>query len=509
MVSRGGVRALALAVGALLVLVQSVELANADEGARGVTGRADVLLDETVAASNEQAPLVNMDPPPPPDAAPPTPALSAEHAALVSDVEQVDPTLTLTPAAMTVPQSLAPNEAQAQMTAELSAITDEDGNTVISGSLPDPGNTTFSVDNDAMVYPGGDDDAANAMLSGATAEKGASLPATPPPPTFRNIPYFQFAHDGTTLQGYTKQECNAACSDDEHCMSYSYNEGDQTCIKSTSCVQYDLEFDFYAKKDKQEEGAVAFAHLGALKYLNTGKANTGVTASVGEPEAKCEEKCKGEEGCNSFCYRKRDTLCLTSTQELGYSNGWSYFEKAGAAVKLAASVMKKTVSGDAEDMKTELKQNVSNTVEETNMKKVNGDDANPALSAQIVEKENSEMSKEQLQYLKKNDGSTSPETQAAIMQNALTERAGMLNAEEQARVAVANKVAKAAEAKANANSAAEVKGKKTVRDRDGGNRWKVGRGAGTRQQVWMEVIREQCKESRNRTRVNTERSTGK
>lgn len=108
-------------------------------------------------------------------------------------------------------------------------------------------------------------------------------------------------------------------------MSYSYNEGDQTCIKSTSCVQYDLEFDFYAKKDKQEEGAVAFAHLGALKYLNTGKANTGVSASVGEPEAKCEEKCKGglASECSMYrvslaCSHRRGRLQLVLLQEEGY-----------------------------------------------------------------------------------------------------------------------------------------------------------------------------------------------
>ena len=77
-------------------------------------------------------------------------------------------------------------------------------------------------------------------------------------------------------------------------MSFSYSETKQECIKSKSCVQYDLEFDFYAKKTEMQEGEVGFAHLGAMKYLYTGNEG-GVSAHLAKPEAWCKNTCsKGQ-----------------------------------------------------------------------------------------------------------------------------------------------------------------------------------------------------------------------
>jgi hypothetical protein len=75
-------------------------------------------------------------------------------------------------------------------------------------------------------------------------------------------------------------------------MSFSFNEVESTCVKSKSCVQYDLEFDLYAKRSKKQEGEAAFRHLGAMKYVYTGKGDRDVTAHIGKTEGWCEQNCK-------------------------------------------------------------------------------------------------------------------------------------------------------------------------------------------------------------------------
>jgi len=421
----------ALVVGVLLLLVQSTEAAK-------------------------QTPT-EMTPAPPPDgAAANTPPLSAAHAALISDVETANPSITLQPAVMDPEAtSMPPNEAQAALTAQMAAITDADGNSVITGTLADPANTTISVDRDMAGYPGGDDDAANAMLSGAHGTPGGGSVARLNTPKFRNIPFFRFAHEGTTMHGYTETECETACADDADCMSFSYSETKQECIKSKSCVQYDLEFDFYAKKTEMQEGEVGFAHLGAMKYLYTGNEG-GVSAHLAKPEAWCKNTCSKDQSCNSFCFRGRDSLCLTSSQSLGYSQGWSYYEKAGAAAKVEEKAQyKSSAPASEQSLALDLKKNSSNPVTEGTA----SNDENPVVSAQIVAKENAEMSKEQLNYLKANQDQ-SQETRSATVEAALSMRTDQMSKAQQARVAVAQRVAAKAQTVVNKKLAAEMKGKK-------------------------------------------------
>merc|ERR1712159_728999 len=106
------------------------------------------------------------------------------------------------------------------------------------------------------------------------------------------------------------------------------------CLHSKSCIQYDLEFSFYAKRSQKTEGEATFRHLGAMKYLYTGK-STQAKATTGYSREACKTRCAKDNNCKSFTYRQRDKLCLRSSQKLGYENGWTYFEKVGAAAKVA------------------------------------------------------------------------------------------------------------------------------------------------------------------------------
>merc|ERR1711968_327071 len=117
-------------------------------------------------------------------------------------------------------------------------------------------------------------------------------------------------------------------------LSYSYSAKTSTCIVSTSLVMYDLEYTFYAKKKQKVEGVAAFRLLGAMKYFSP-KGDKSVKAFPGIQLGGCQSNCAKNSDCNSFAYRKSDSTCLTSTQDIKYDADWSYHEKVGAAELLA------------------------------------------------------------------------------------------------------------------------------------------------------------------------------
>merc|ERR1712159_182132 len=154
------------------------------------------------------------------------------------------------------------------------------------------------------------------------------------PAKFRSIPFFKFSHLGQSSAGLTEKQCQNTCGEDGNCLSFSYNAEKNLCLRSKSCVQYDLEFNFYAKRAKKTEGEATFRHLGAMKYVYTG-GSTQAKPITGRSKENCQVTCAKDAACKYYTYRARDKLCLTSSQRLGYAQGWKYFEKQGAAVEVA------------------------------------------------------------------------------------------------------------------------------------------------------------------------------
>jgi len=456
----------------LFLLVQSAELAGAEgANANTNTAAAPLVLGETNWAGDEAsatpAPAVTVEPATPaPGTAGANTNITGGQSQLISDVESIDPNIAIDPTELTVPgSSLSPNVAQAMLTQQLSAVTDENGDSVISGVLHDPDNATVSVETDLP----GDDSTAFAMMSGH--KKGDILDDTKPEQVkYRPIPYFKFSHDGQTSGFTTQAQCEALCTDDSFCLSFSYNKLKSTCIVSKSCVQYDLEFNFFAKKGDKDEGAVGFRDLGSMKYLMLGKGSSGVNPFVGKTQLWCREKCARVESCNSFCFRKRDNLCLTSSQELGYEQEWNYYEKAGAAAKALAmrNDAEGYQGGDHTALSAEMIANGTATKQTDGMPGLSGlpgvagaVDKAPGLSQKLNYEDETSLTEEQIAYLQANKMSDKAhETAGQVVKAALQARTAELTTEQQARIALAQRVAEAAEKKAEEKATEEARGKK-------------------------------------------------
>jgi hypothetical protein len=120
-------------------------------------------------------------------------------------------------------------------------------------------------------------------------------------------------------------------------------------------------------------------------------------------------------------------------------------------------IKKEPKTASAKDMTKELQKNSTKPMEEAS---VNDADASPEVSAQIVKQENSALSREQLKYLKANEAEKSPSTRKAVIERALTDRTAELTKAQQARVALASKVAEATKNAADAKLSQEMQAKK-------------------------------------------------
>jgi len=460
-IARGWRKAIAVAV--LVILASTVEQAESDVTQLDPFDNSLILLGEgedalaAPAANSTTVPAGSSN-------ATKAPAPPKAKGVLAKDIETRKPDENLTPVEAKDVMSPAAARASAKLFKQLSGMTDKDGKSVLAGNTKEPAVTSPKVKRDpktglkTLPKVPASPKLVQAMMAGqASTDTNVKKGKAPKPaePKFRSIPFFKFSHMGQQQDGRTQKQCQEECAADAKCLSFSYSEK-QECIISKSAVQYDLEFNFYAKKNKKTEGASTFRHLGAMKYVYTGD-KTNAKAISGRSKENCENVCKKDADCKSFTYRARDKLCLTSTQKLGYSQGWKYFEKKGAAAKVATEAKygkpKKGVS------KKVLMKAFSGKKGAAILKPFSKVQAVKALKPTSKAVPNHALTPEQVAYLTKKTDTKVHETQQEIMKNALSIRERKLDEQQAARVAIAKMAAERAKKIAEYRRTKEAKGK--------------------------------------------------
>jgi len=371
---------------------------------------------------------------------------------LQSQLAKIDPTLRLAPVeAKAAPKHSKAAKATAELTKQLDGFTDTSGKSVLTGAIPTskakPAANAYASGGAPLAVAPENGKVASAMMAG---KNSGVVVETNAPAKFRSIPFFKFSHLGQSSAGLTEKQCQNTCGEDGNCLSFSYNAEKNLCLRSKSCVQYDLEFNFYAKRAKKTEGEATFRHLGAMKYMYTGK-STHATATTGFSKEACKIACAKDEKCHSFTYRQRDKLCLRSSQKLGYETGWTYFEKIGAAAKVSEEAKYgKPVKGSTKALMRMFRGAGSAKLR----RKVRSDKAS-GVSAQ----DNAALSPSQLAYLAKKTKNDQHRTQAQIMRNALRINERKLDEAQRARIAIAKLAAERAHKIAEYKKTKETKGK--------------------------------------------------
>jgi len=447
--ARTGRRLLGMVV--LFLFCQSVELAEQDDelvhlssdgGLEGLFGESESLVDvtapDTLAAELQaEKPGIDITPMP-------------------SEESNMD----------SIPKNALARTAD--LANQLSSMTDAQGKAVIQSNVASTANVSLAP---ALSLPT-DGATANAMMAGQQSEE-SNMVTIPPPKevTFRSIPFFKFSHLGQTMTGMTQEQCENSCKGDTGCMSFSYQAKSESCLQSQSAIRYDVEFDFFAKKKKKVEGQAKFRHMGAMKYAYSG-ASTEVTPSSGVSKGKCKEICRKDEKCNSFTYRSTDRLCLRSSEQLGYEDGWTYFEKSGAAVDVAmtekygketAAPMKALINEFRATGSAKLKELEHTPSAASNMHLIpesqTGSNMHLIPESQPGLASNAALNPQQAAYLTKSvDGSISA-TRDAIVKQALMHSSRALTQEERARNAISTIAGERAQKAENVHLAREMKGK--------------------------------------------------
>jgi len=410
---------------------------------------------------------------------------SGSTSGLADQLAATDPTVDATATQLTPPTKPDPNALEK----ELSAMVDANGQSPISGKLEDPKGTTESeVAADKMPAL----DAKALMAAGKIAAKAAADKLAVANVKFRGIPSLKYGANGVQKEGVTKESCESGCKNDEKCVSYSYSAKTSSCIVSTSLVMYDLEYTFYAKKKQKVEGVAAFRLLGAMKYFSP-KGDKSVRAFPGIQLAGCQSNCAKNSDCNSFAYRKGDSTCLTSTQDIKYDPDWSYHEKVGAAELLA--IKAKDESGAEPGASAAGKPKGEATPAK--------DDK--AEDKKLEQADESSLSSSQLAILnaKKNTGSTAQAK--AILLDGIAAKKALLNTEEQARIQVGKKLKAEADAKAEVENSLEKQGKATFKSDLSATKTKLDKAvAAAEKEGWSNS--EKAAKSSEKSRENTQKA---
>jgi len=366
----------------------------------------------------------------------------AKASTLVDEMKAQDPMANAAPTKMTPPAKPDPS----LLEKELNAMVDANGQSPITGKISDPAGTKESkVGGDNL--PALNADALMAAGKIAAAKTSATLAAAIV--KFRTIASFKYGAGGKQFEGKSQEACQADCKNDQKCVSFSYNAKTSSCIASTGLIQYDLEYTFFAKKAQKVEGVAAFRKLGAMKFF-AGKGDKSVKAFPGIQEAGCQSNCGKNADCTSFTYRKSDSMCLTSTQDIKYDADWSYHEKVGAAEMMAMKLKAESVASPAA---AAAKPAAAAAPAKDNKAE------DKALEAA----DESSLSSSQLAMLKDKKKSGSQANAKAILLDTVWAKTAQLTREEAARAEVAAQLQKQADAKADTENTFEKKGKATFK----------------------------------------------
>jgi len=271
---------------------------------------------------------------------------------------------------------------------------------------------------------------------------------------FETIPFFKYAHDTHEEKDFTEAQCTEACHADEKCLSFSYAKTSKMCLLSTSCVQYDLDFDFFAKG-----GAGDFQSLGTLKYMYVAGEST-VTPLQGVKKEVCEQKCESLTTCQSYTYRARDELCLYSAQQMGYDNDFVYYEKSGvAAEQVKEDMWGKDPLLPEEKALADMKERSAKQIEV-----MKGPAEEHPATEDHDDVDHSQISPEQKLYLEGIDHDRHHDTQQAIVKRALVKKAREFTDEQKAKVAEAKIKAERIKYHETFNKNQEINGKRIAED---------------------------------------------
>lgn len=357
--------------------------------------------------------------------------------ALVAEMAAANPDEEVTPTKLEAPPAQGP----AALAAQMAAITNADGSNPISGEIPETGKEV--IIGKVPSYN------ANAILAAKEAQQQQAAAALKAGNIkWRTIPSFQFKEDGSEQTGLSQQECQDRCKSDMDCVSYSYNSADQLCVESKSCIQYDMEYDFYAKKSNAKGGVSPFRKLGNLKYMVKGANDKTTTPLPGVTPTVCAHTCSEADTCKSYAFRARDNMCLYSTQDLGYSEDWTYAEKSGAAAELATKQKEAVVKDQA------------------SQKKLPGDDGAEAAKGKAMDEalkqaDRAGLSPEQAAAIaaKNADKGDNTDVRAILLDN-IQAKTVELNREQEARLEASSIEAKRAQAETKAENELRTKGQK-------------------------------------------------
>jgi hypothetical protein len=153
---------------------------------------------------------------------------------------------------------------------------------------------------------------------------------------YNKVPGFSLTAGGSTHEVSSEQECQAKCSPDTSCKSFSWREEDKQCITSTESLSYDPEFELYVRAKNSDSGQ-KFRFFQGMVYRADGW-DPILGKSLQECETACDATCQGTEcKCHTFSYTMPDddldkAQCLLSGKAISYSPGFTYFEKKSSAV---------------------------------------------------------------------------------------------------------------------------------------------------------------------------------
>jgi hypothetical protein len=175
-------------------------------------------------------------------------------------------------------------------------------------------------------------ESADEFLQEGNASSTSSGGAGPGGKPFSIIPGLAIMTDGMLSKGVTKADCQAKCSQDATCQSFSWSlqskEGKRVndCYTSKASLTYSEEFTTKVKSHR-------FARTGrwnTLPGMTLHSPDAWTRHRDNKTDAKCAEECAEEEPCKAFSYRHNDNLCLTTSVDIMYSDRFTYYEKTKA-----------------------------------------------------------------------------------------------------------------------------------------------------------------------------------
>merc|ERR1711988_537503 len=143
---------------------------------------------------------------------------------------------------------------------------------------------------------------------------------------YHKISGFALHASATTVKGKDITGCQAECTGQPSCRSFSYRAEDKTCLWSTDSLNFDPDFIMMTKA--MHSNKKKYRVFQGLTYRSKGWLK-----SDGKTKKECEDLCTKSSSCKALSYRRKDMMCLLSGKGITYSPEFNYYEKSGLSVK--------------------------------------------------------------------------------------------------------------------------------------------------------------------------------